>query len=132
MDTELFIKKARKVHGNKYDYSKVEYIGTMKKVKIECPEHGIFKQIPKSHLMGKECLDCSRVTASKTKAMSQEDFIKKAAEKYDSKYDYSMVEYKNSRTKVVIICKEHGVFEQTPNAFFNGRVCKECKKSKDA
>ena len=49
MDTKEFIEKAKKVHGNKYDYSKVKYVNTNIKVKIICREHGIFEQTPEAH-----------------------------------------------------------------------------------
>ena len=43
---EIFIERAKKVHGDKYDYSKVEYVNTHTKVCIICPEHGEFWQLP--------------------------------------------------------------------------------------
>lgn len=55
LTTEEFIKKARKVHGNKYDYSKVKYVNNQTKVRIVCPEHGEFSQRPIDHLKGHEC-----------------------------------------------------------------------------
>lgn len=57
-NTEEFIMKARKIHGNKYDYSKVEYRGVKTKVCIICPMHGEFWQTPNDHLSGKGCSHC--------------------------------------------------------------------------
>ena len=47
------------MHSNKYDYSKVEYVNTQTKVMIICPIHGVFEQIPSSHLKGYGCRKCS-------------------------------------------------------------------------
>lgn len=58
LTTKGFIERARKVHGNKYDYSKVEFINTRTKVCIVCPIHGDFFQVPKDHTSGKGCIKC--------------------------------------------------------------------------
>jgi len=97
-------------HGNFYDYSLVKYINNHTKIKIICPEHGIFEQIPKIHLRGSGCPKCS-----KNNKMTTKDFIHKAKKIHGNRYDYSLVDYKNTKTKVKIICPEHGIFEQRPN-----------------
>lgn len=58
-----FIFKARKIHGNKYDYSKVDYINNSTDIIIICPEHGEFLQKPGSHLMGRGCNKCGKQKA---------------------------------------------------------------------
>ena len=118
---EDFINSARKIHGDKYDYSKVEYINNRTKVCIICPEHGEFWQTPYHHVnRGQNCPRCSKpVRDNKT-------FIKIASKKHNNKYDYSKVEYINNSTKVCIICPEHGEFWQTPNAHLNGSGCPKC------
>jgi len=123
--TEEFVLKAREVHGDKYDYSKVEYINNRTKVCIICPEHGEFWQTPFKHLYGQGCPCCC-----KTKKMTTEEFIKKAREIHSDKYDYSKVEYKNTDTKVCIICPEHGEFWQTPHSHLCGQGCPCCCKTK--
>lgn len=55
---EEFVKKAKKLYGDKYDYSKVEYINSQTKVEIICPIHGSFFQKPNDHLMGHSCKKC--------------------------------------------------------------------------
>ena len=55
LTTKEFIEKAKEIHGNKYDYSKVEYVNTLTPVTIVCPEHGVFQQNPKVHLKGCGC-----------------------------------------------------------------------------
>ena len=120
-----FIEKAQKVHGGKYDYSKVEYTHNKKKVCIICPEHGEFWQLPSSHLRGQGCPKCN-----KSNKLTKEDFIEKAKKVHGDKYDYSKVKYINSWTKVCIICPEHGEFWQTPNGHLMGCGCRKCYNEK--
>lgn len=117
---ENFIKKAKKIHGKKYDYSKVEYEKALEKVCIICPKHGEFWQTPNNHLKGKGCPKC--VGRNKT----TEEFIKEAKVTHGNKYDYSKVDYINSETKVCIICPEHGEFWQNPKKHINGCSCPKC------
>ena len=126
---DFFIKRAKEIHGNKYDYSKVEYKGSRIKVCIICPEHGEFWQTPHAHLNTKfPCKKCFKYQNKGIK-YTKEDFIAKAKEKYGDKYDYSKVEYVNSKTKVCIICPEHGEFWQTPSSHLSGRGCNKCSKA---
>ena len=106
LTTEKFIENAKKIHGDKYDYSLVEYKSKCKKVKIICNEHGIFEQTAFSHLSGHNCNYCS---IEKRKSNTA-DFIKKANVIHKNKYDYSIVEYVGCNSKIKIICKEHGIF----------------------
>ena len=126
--TEEFINKAKKIHGDKYDYSKVEYKGCKEKVCIICPEHGEFWQIPDNHLRGEKCKKCYDNKRSITLKSNIEEFIQKAKKIHGDKYDYSKVEYINTKTKVCIICPEHGEFWQTPGSHLNGSGCPECKR----
>lgn len=75
---EEFIRKARMVHGNKYDYSKVEYTKAHNKVCIICPEHGEFWQEPSKHLLGQGCRECGKLKISKKNKLTTDEFIKKA------------------------------------------------------
>ncbi len=125
LTTEDFLKKAKEIHGNKYDYSLVEYKHSKEKVKIICKEHGIFEQRPNSHLLKMGCPKCA-----KNWKKSFEDFIKKAQEVHGNKYDYSLVEYKDTKTKIKIICKKHGIFEQRPNIHLKGGGCQKCANIK--
>lgn len=122
LTTEQFIEKAKLIHGDEYDYSLVDYKDNETKVKIKCEEHGVFEQRPSDHLAGCGCSKCANNAVSTT-----EEFIEKAKLVHkDDDYDYSFVEYKNKRTKVKIKCKEHGIFEQTPNNHLLGYGCAEC------
>jgi len=122
LTTEEFIKKAKKVHGDRYDYSKVNYTNNRNKIIIICSEHGEFKQAPQKHLNGQNCPTCTGNVK-----LTTADFIRKAKEKHGDKYDYSKTEYKTQKFKVIIICPEHGEFEQNPSAHLYGHGgCPKC------
>jgi hypothetical protein len=119
--TEQFIIDAKLIHGNKYDYSKVDYKNVSDKVIIICSSHGDFLQSPNHHLGGKGCKKCSGCYKSNTK-----EFIEKSKQIHNDKYDYSKVDYKNVSDKVIIICPTHGDFIQTPNTHLCGAGCQKC------
>ena len=121
--TERFIEEVKGIHGDKYDYSKVDYKGNHEKVCIICPIHGEFWQRPYAHLMGLGCNLCSKST------YDTESFITKAKNLHGDKYDYSKVEYKGINENVCIICPKHGEFWQTPSNHLNGCGCQKCKSS---
>lgn len=123
------IKVAKLIHENKYDYSLVTDIKTKKdKIKIICPDHGIFEQTYYHHIDRKQkCKKCTAIATNKKNRRTLEEFITKSNKKHDNKYDYSNVKYINDKTKVTIICPIHGEFYQTPNAHLNaGKGCKYC------
>lgn len=124
--TEEFIKKAKDVHGDVYDYDNVEYVGNATKVKITCRIHGVFEQTPNSHLVGHACPKCYADKVRLLKSSTTEVFIEKARIVHSNRYDYSLVEYVNNSVHVKIICPEHGVFLQTPNGHLSGAGCKKC------
>jgi predicted nucleic-acid-binding Zn-ribbon protein len=119
--TELFIEKAKLIHEDKYDYSKVDYKNNSTKVIIICKEHGEFKQIPNSHLNGHGCAKCAGKATSNTK-----EFIENALLVHGDKYDYSKVNYIGNKKSVIIICKIHGEFTQIPNGHLNKQGCPKC------
>lgn len=121
-----FIEEARKIHGDKYDYSKVNYKNTHEKVTIVCPKHGEFKQAPNSHLHGQGCPKCKYEKFSLDQRSTVEEFIPKAIKIHGGKYDYSKVVYINELTSILITCPIHGVFEQTPKSHLRGHGCPHC------
>jgi len=127
--TEQFINEAKQIHGDKYNYSKVEYVTNHTKVKIECPIHGEFMQQPINHLQGQGCPICGRKNAANKLKKKLDAFINDAKKVHGDKYDYSKVEYINNETKVCIICPEHGEFWQIPSAHLRGQGCPDCKNS---
>lgn len=126
LTTEEFIQKAKEIHEERYDYSKVKYVDTRTKVIIICPEHGIFEQTPASHLRGKKCPQCANKQNGIDKRKSTDDFIKEAKEIHEEKYDYSLVEYRGNKYTVTIICPIHGEFKQKPNKHLSGQGCPKC------
>lgn len=131
---EIFVERSSKIHSGKYDYSKVEYINTDTKVCIICPIHGEFWQIPYLHMKGQGCPICGAKKRKKSikdkMCLSLEEFVNKANKVHGNKYDYSKVEYKNSKTNICIICKEHGEFWQTPSHHLRGCGCQICNESR--
>jgi len=110
LTTKEFIDKAKKVHGNLYNYSLVDYINYGEKVKIVCKNHGEFLQVPGSHLCGNGCKKCATKKTTNNQRFTKKEFIDKSIKKHGKKYDYSKVNYINVDTKVKIICPEHGEF----------------------
>lgn len=121
-----FLLKAREKHGWKYDYSKSEWINYTTPILIICPKHGEFWQRPDVHLKSEGCQRCGREKANKSESFTKDDFIKKSNITHNNKYDYSLVEYVDYQTKVKIICKKHGEFEQRPISHANGQGCPKC------
>lgn len=110
MDTNEFIEKAILVHGDLYDYSKVEYINSKTDVIIIDPEYGEFKQRASRHLSGSNHPTRSNVS----RRLSQKEILKRFKEVHGDLYDYSKVEYINNNTKVIVIDPEYGEFTVTP------------------
>lgn len=129
-----FIEKAKKKHGSKYDYSKVKYNGYHENVCIICPDHGEYYQLPSNHLAGKGCTKCSYLKRAQKMTQGNEVFIEKSIKVHGEKYDYSKVEYKNSKTKVCIVCnkideitgEKHNEFWQVPYSHLSGSSCPKC------
>lgn len=125
-NTQEFIKNAKKVHGDKYIYGKVEYVNNQTKIEIICPIHGSFLQRPNKHLQGDNCMQCS----SKNRITTQE-FIQRAIEIHGNKYDYSEVIYINNKTKIKITCNRNNhTFMQIPRSHLKGYNCPDCSSSK--
>jgi hypothetical protein len=119
---DIFFKKINSYNYN-YDYSKLIF-DTSKKAIIICKKHGEFKQNIWDHYNGSSCPKCAN------KNLTTDDFINKSNNIHNYLYEYSMVKYKKSNLKVNIICKEHGIFTQTPNHHLRGNGCPICKNSK--
>lgn len=117
------------IQGNKYDYTLVEYNGSNIKVKIICPEHGTFEQTPHHHLRGSGCPICALKTKSEKQSMTLDNFVNKSKNIHGDNYSYDKVEYINNKTKVTIVCNKHGDFNITPSHHFNGVGCSKCSKN---
>jgi uncharacterized C2H2 Zn-finger protein len=128
--TKEWIKAAESVHGNKYDYSKSEYINAKTKIKINCQHHGEFEQTSSSHLIGHGCVKCGSELRGLAQASNVSNFVEKANLVHFGRYNYTKVNYTNNKTKIIIICPEHGKFLQTPNNHLHGDGCPICKIQK--
>jgi len=123
LNTEIFIERSKNKHKNEYDYSLVDYINSYTKVKIICKTHGVFEQLPSSHMIGQRCLKC----VNDEQTSSTENFIKNAKIIHGNKYNYSLVDYKLNNINVKIICPEHGMFEQKPYNHLSNNGCPICR-----
>lgn len=121
-NTGEFIEKARKIHGNKYDYSKVEYVNNRTPVCIICPIHGEFWQKPSDHLMGKGCGKCSKVVM-----ITNDEFRDICNGIYGDAVDFSESNYTGSKNKVGAKCKKHGYFERRASYLLHGKGCPLCR-----
>ena len=90
LSTEKFIERARKIHGDKYDYSKVNCNGWYTYVTIICPKHGEFTQRVEAHLKGAGCQECGKEFSPK---ITQQDFLNRYEQKYNIKFPYKIIEY---------------------------------------
>jgi hypothetical protein len=125
LTTSQFIEKAKLRHGERYDYSLVDYNGAKSKVDIICHRHGLFNQTATGHLRGGGCGKC--VNNIK---LTTEQFIERGRLKHGECYDYSLVKYVNKSSKVDIICQVHGVFSQRAENHLRGDRCPSCTNNK--
>jgi very-short-patch-repair endonuclease len=123
---EKFIEDSVKLHGNKYDYSKSNYINDNSKIIIICKEHGEFEQKVSNHLQGKGCNKCADIIRTLKRSKSINQFILDAKKVHCDKYEYNNVIYKNSTTHVLVTCKTHHDFKITPSNLLRGKGCPLC------
>lgn len=126
LNNEEFINKSKEIHGDTYDYSKVNYTNSSLNVTIGCGKHGYFEQDPSEHLRGRNCLLCSH----DNRKFSLDEFIIKAKNVHGNKYRYDKVNYINSRSKVTIGCPTHGYFDQNSLSHLRGYGCIKCNIDK--
>jgi very-short-patch-repair endonuclease len=127
LSREEFIRRANIKHEYKYDYSQLIYKTVNENVDIICPIHGHFSQWGHSHLSGSGCKKCAFEKMSEKRKFTKEQFIEKSKAHHGDKYDYSLVDYKNKKTKVKIICPIHGEFEQVAGEHMRGSGCDKCR-----
>lgn len=134
LTTDEFIRRAKLVHGERYNYDTVKYIKITAKVEITCEAHGVFEQTPHNHLKGANCPTCGSEKREEYYAsirkQAANEFEDRANQCHNGFYDYSMVDYKNSSTKVKIVCPTHGVFSQEPHHHIMGAGCYDCARKR--
>jgi len=131
LTTEEFINRSKEIHKNEdFDYSLVNYTGARDKVLIKCNTCGItFKIAPHHFLEGNGCKNCTRIKLTST----TEEFVKKSKAKFGDHYDYSKVNYVNSKTKVELTCNKHHLsFMVSPNEHLASNIgcCPKCAREK--
>lgn len=127
---EKFISKVNLKHDNKYTYNKSIYIDNYTKIIITCKIHGDFSQTPNTHLRGYGCVKCGQIKAKLLTSKTTNCFITEANKKHNNIYNYSKTNYTKAKSKVIITCKTHGDFLQTPNSHLLGIGCSKCGKIK--
>lgn len=121
------LNKFKQVHGNRYSYKLSDFKGVEAIIKIECPDHGIFEQTPKSHINGSTCPKCARLKASQTRIKNRRKaVIDEFHSVHNHKYSYAKFKYLKASVKSIITCPEHGDFKMTPNSHLGGTGCPEC------
>lgn len=125
--TESFTEKARVVHGERYDYSRVDHRGANRRVVIICPIHGEWLQTPGSHIDGHGCPKCAQVESANRRRGELDMFIRSSALVHRERYTYSNAIYMGSRRKITITCPDHGDFEQLAGNHLAGHGCPGCK-----
>jgi len=118
LTNDFVISRLKQLYGNLYDLSMVNYTGQNNKIILRCSKHGPWSRMAQKEFIGSGCPICNKENIGKNRTYNKlkttEEFIIEAKEKHGDVYDYSLVEYKNTDTKVKIICPSHGVFEQLP------------------
>lgn len=122
-----YIDKVKKIHGLKYDYSKIFLNNWRDKIVVICSHHGEFKIRPDNFYVS-GCQKCSIENFKKIMTLSTDDFIKKSISVHGNIYDYSETICKGTKKKTKIICPVHGIFKQRVDAHLNGSICPTCDK----
>ncbi len=129
-----WIKLARSIWGDKYDYSKVKYINSKTHVTITCPLHGTWQCIPSNHtkkISPRGCPKCGREKQKASATKPFDKFVNDANRVHDHQYEYDRDSYLGAKEKTNITCPQHGVFKQTPDAHINGKQgCPSCAQLK--
>lgn len=126
LSQDAFIARAFAVHGDTFDYGKVAYLKNTSKICIVCRLHGDFIQEPRAHLEGQGCPTCGALQCADSRNLGTQGFVRSAKLTHGSTYDYTLVDYINSQTKVKIICRIHGEFGQLPASHLSGLGCRQC------
>lgn len=123
-----FITRCNITHNNKYDYSKVNYLGWNSTICIICPIHGDFYQKAFLHTHKNGCQECAKTKVGNTHSYTQEDFVNKCKAIHGDKYDYSKSIYTKSKNKVIIICPIHGEYNSLAQTHLRGSGCRKCAR----
>jgi hypothetical protein len=118
MNTARFLREAKEIHGEKYDYSQAgEITAVAQRITIVCPVHGPFTQSVLVHIYNAGgCQACAHEQIRAAKKKTWAEFLKDAREIHGDKYRYDRAEavYADCKTPVPIVCPVHGVFMMPP------------------
>ena len=123
---EIFIEKATNIHGNRFDYSEVEYVASKLHVKIKCSIHGIFLQKPMHHLLGSICPSCANDDRYSKMRYTKDEFVEICSKKHKNRYDYTNTIYKTAKDDIEYKCKKHGLIKQLAKYHLEGHGCDKC------
>ena len=123
---ENFLERANQIHNNKYEYNLTDYKNTKSKINIKCPIHNWFTQSVANHLCGQGCPKCANQVKHNMLVTQLNEFIDKANQVHNNKYDYSKVEYYNNKDYITIICPIHNEFIQRVDMHLKGQGCPKC------
>ena len=121
--TTVFIENAKLIHGDRFDYSLVNYEKSNKHISIICARHGVFQQTPAYHLNGGICPYCAR------NRYTRDEFLQVVNKLHGEAYDYSNTKYTHETRKsdyITITCKKHGDFRQRLDSHLKGSGCPLC------
>lgn len=127
---ERFLALANSIHGDRYNYERVENVSYSSKIEINCDIHGSFEQNVGSHLSGCGCPKCANKDKGKALVSTHESVIESFRAVHGDYYIYENVDYSNNNTKVEIICPRHGSFFQLPSNHISGKGCKVCGRER--
>ena len=131
LSEEEVLQEFKEKHGNAFDYSKVKYVDGNTPVEIYCKKHDFtFYPTPKSHKNGSKCKHCGREEQIKKARKEVEKFKEQIIEIYGDKYNLDLIDYKNTKTPVIIGCPIHGEKTRKPCDILQGIACDECDKKK--
>lgn len=133
---EEFLRRCFNVHGNKYSIDLSTFKDTVSRLRVVCDLHGEFFPIAKHLARGQGCPVCGpsplshryKLTprSARRQATKVRNFIDRVKETHGDRYDYSLTKYVNCKTKVIVICREHGAFESHPRHLRDGQGCPYC------
>lgn len=125
-NTEDFIRKAKAVWGDRYSYPNTHYVGSKIDLLIECPIHGEFAMRPNNFLSKHGCIKCGLDTIKHKATIPWEKALEKMRTTHGDRYSYVESSYKGLKSKMTIICRTHGEFEQSAHNHSNGQGCPVC------
>jgi hypothetical protein len=130
MTSSQFILKALSIHGEKYAFNDLDYIGYHKKIIVTCSIHGNFSIVAKDFLAGCGCKLCGIIKRNQSLALSFEEFDTRAKSMHGDKYQYDCKDYFSTNIKLKMHCPIHGYFYQLPRDHIRGHGCPLCKESR--